>query len=103
MENLDIKSLKRNPEAISKLFVVKNDITTVTEEVAVIFPERFINAKLCQLGTTVNVLSLYAIVDSNENYAVCSAPIIQTLSPSINNNITKIFITYIPWYITFNN
>lgn len=87
MENLDVRSLKRNPEAISKLFVVKNGVTTVTEEVVVLFPDRFINAKLCQLGTTVNVISLYAIVDGNENYAVCSAPIVQTLAPSIIKNI----------------
>lgn len=87
MEQFDISSLKRNSEKISTHFEVKNGITTVKNNVVVIFPEHFINAKLCQLGTTVNVLSLYAIVDEDDNYAVCSAPIIQTLTPSVIKDI----------------
>ena len=82
MENIDVSGLKRRPDVIKSYFNVKGNITTVNEDVIVVFPERYINRKLVIMGTNVSVVSCYAIIDNNNNYAVCSAPIFQTLSPT---------------------
>lgn len=82
MEDISVKGLKRNPEVIKSYFNVKGDITTVTDDIMVIFPERYINRKLATIGNVVTCLSMYAILDGQDNYAITNVPIIQTLTPS---------------------
>lgn len=81
MESLDISGLKRRPEVISKYLNVKGDITSVTEDLNVLFPSRYLDRKLALIDTTISVVSIFAILDKDNNYAVVNAPIFVTLTP----------------------
>lgn len=96
METLSVNGLKRNPAKIKSLLKVGGNITTALDNLRVIFPERYINRKLAILDQRVQVLSLYAILDDDGNYAVVNAPIIQTVTPS---NITDVTVNGKPYKV----
>jgi hypothetical protein len=81
MDKLNISGLKRNPEIIkSYLKTIKNTVVT-TEDIQIVFPERYINRELAIIANTIKLVSIYAILDNYGNYAIMSAPIIQELVP----------------------
>lgn len=88
MRVIDITRLKKNPDVIKSCFKTVKDLTMVTKNVRVIFPDRFIEKELAEIGNTVKTIALYAIVDDDNNYAVTIAPIVQELSPYDVNNLT---------------
>lgn len=83
----NIDKLKRNKDIIQNIIKITNNVTSVTEDCYVVFPTRFLKSNLAKINSEVIVVSYYAIIDSNDNYAVVRAPIMQTLTPS---NITDI-------------
>lgn len=89
MEKIHVSGLKRNPSVIKSYFKKVKNTVLVTEDVKVIFPERYINRDLAQIGSTVDVMSIYAILDGKKNYAIVNKLIMQNLSPY---NITEITI-----------
>ena len=87
MDKFDITRLKRNSSVIKNKLKVVKDVTLVTDDLQVMFPTRYINSKLCIMGSNIKVIGLYAIIDYNNNYSVVNAPIIQNLLP---NNISDV-------------
>lgn len=96
MDSLNISGLKRNPEAIKKAFKTIGNTLVVTKNLRVIYPERYNNIGLSILGSTVRVISIFAILDDNGNYAVSNVPIFIELTPSnvgeisVGNEINKV-------------
>lgn len=96
MDKYSKSNFKRNPEVIKSYFKVVKDITIVTSELRVIFPERFITKEFVFMGSTVRALNIFAIVDDNNNYAIAMAPIFVELSPynvsdvMIDNDLNKV-------------
>jgi len=86
---LDTSKLKHNPTAIGKLFKNTGDSTFCTDDLYVVFPERYINKKLAVMGSTVKLLSVYAVIDKSYNYAVVIAPIYTYIQPT---NVTSIVV-----------
>ena len=80
-EALDVSTWKRDPQAVSKSLKITKDQTIATDEVRILFPERFISKGLCSLDKLTNLISYYCIVDKNNNYAITNDPVFQTLQP----------------------
>ena len=78
---LDFSKLKHNPDKIKKLFVTKGNVVSVTADLEVIFPVRYIARSLAEISTSVSVINMYLIKDTNNNYAVTIAPTMMTLEP----------------------
>lgn len=95
MDVLNTSKLKRDPKKISSYFKDVGNSVITTENLRIIFPERYLVRNLAGLGSVVKVLSVYAILDDYGNYAVVIAPIIQEITPftikdvSINNVLYK--------------
>ena len=87
METLQINKAVRNTKKIMDKVKVSKEITTALDDLYVIFPERYINRKLAFIDSEISVLSIYAIMDNKNNYAVVNAPIFQTLSPANINTV----------------
>ena len=96
MDSLNISGLKRNPEAIKKAFKSIGNSLVVTKNLRVVYPDRYNNIGLSIQGTTVRVISIFAIIDDDGNYAVSNIPIFIELSPSntgeisVGNTINKV-------------
>jgi len=86
---LDVAKLKHNPDIIRKLFLNKKDSIIATDDFYILFPERYINKNLAVMGSVVKLLSVYAVVDKDMNYAVVSAPIIMDIIPV---NVTSVIV-----------
>ena len=105
---LDFSKLKHNPDKIKKLFVTKGNVIRVTADVEVIFPIRYIARTLAEISTSVSVISMYLIKDSDNNYAVTIAPIMMVLEPSnvgdvvVGNTLNKV-LTFREGQIFTNN
>jgi len=89
MDNLNIAGLKRNPDAIKSAFKKVGDSLIVTKNLRVIYPDRYNNIGLSILGSTVRIISIFAIVDDNGNYAVANLPIFLDLTPT---NVSEIAV-----------
>lgn len=103
METLNYKNFKRNPDKIKQLLKITGNITTALEDLRIIFPQRYINTGLAILDQKIQLLSVYALADEKDNYAVVSAPIMQVLTPA---NMTDVSIEgeiYKVMYFTKNN
>ena len=81
-DTLDIGSLKRNPEKIKKCFKIVGNSTVATSDIKIIFPKRFIDKGFCKLDKLTTLLAYYAILDTEDNYAITIAPVAQQLQPS---------------------
>ena len=81
------KNLKRKPDIISSYFKKAGTGLSVSADVKVMFPSRYINKGLAIMGDTVTVLSIYAIIDDDNNYAVVNAPIMIELSPNMSDEV----------------
>jgi len=81
--------LKHNPKLISEIFSNKGDSVIAKDNFYIIFPERYIAKNLAVMGSTVSLLSVYAVVDRNMNYGVVMAPIMMEVIP---NNVTNVLV-----------
>jgi hypothetical protein len=82
METLQISKATRNSKKIMEKIKVSKELTTALDDLYIIFPERYINRKLAFIDSEISLLSIYAIMDNKNNYAVVNAPIFQTLTPA---------------------
>lgn len=103
MEKFDITRLKRNSNKIRNNFKSVNNTTIVTDDMMVMFPTRFINTGLCFLGNIVKVIGIYAIIDYENNYAICNVPIYHNLIPSIISDVEVDGIEYKLLYFDKDN
>jgi len=81
MVNLSSDDFKYNPEPIKKLFSTVGNSIVTKGSVRVIFPSIYLNKELGEIDNGVNVISIYAVVDDNDNYAVVNKPIFAKLTP----------------------
>ena len=81
MEKISSKIFKRNPELIKSYFRKVKDVTYTSANLRIIFSERFITKEFVFMGSTIRTISIFAIVDDNNNYAISIAPIFVDLSP----------------------
>jgi len=84
---VDISKLKHNPDVIKKKFKTVGDTIICKDDIYVMFPEKFIPKRLAIMGPTIKLVSLYAILDKNYNYATVIAPVYITLTPSNVNDV----------------
>lgn len=89
MDKIAIETLKRDKEAIKSRFKVTDDAIFVEDDLRVVFPSRYVNRQLAIMGNPVRVVSIYAVIDNDRNYAVVNNPIFINLFP---NNITEVDI-----------
>jgi hypothetical protein len=89
MDKLSVHSLKRNPELVKSFFKNVGETVVTTKTIRVLFPERYMNRELVFMGNTIRLLSIYAVLDDENNYAIVCAPIFQELSP---NNVTDLLV-----------
>lgn len=89
MDKIDTGSLNRKPELFKSYFKNVGDAVIVTENVKVMFPERYVNLGLAFIGNSINVVGIYALLDSKGNYSVVMSPIFQDLSPY---NVSEVVI-----------
>lgn len=82
IETIDFKKLKRDPAAIKQLTKQKGNSIIVTKDLRVVFPERFINKTLAVMGSVVEVVAMFAVLDTKGNYAVTTEPVTMRLHPS---------------------
>lgn len=89
MDKLSSKLFKRNPELIKSYFKKVKDVTYTNTHLRIIFPERYINKEFVFMGSSIRILSIFAIVDDDNNYAISVAPIFIDLSPY---NVSEVMI-----------
>nr|DAX15854.1 MAG TPA: hypothetical protein [Caudoviricetes sp.] len=80
-DTLDVSTWKRNPKEVVKSLKIVGDQTIATDEIRIIFPERFTSKGLCSLDKITNLISYYCIADKNDNYAITNDPVFQTFQP----------------------
>lgn len=85
---MNFKTMNRNPDKIKKLFTHKGDDTFVNENIRIVFPSRFVNLELAYMDSEVKVVSIYAILDDNNNYAITTQLIMADLTPYMIETIT---------------
>lgn len=88
MKPFIIRDLKRKPDIIKSAFKQIGNSLIVKEDLKILFPSRFINKHLASMGDTVNVLTIFAIVDENNNYAIINLPTKIELTPSMTNEVS---------------
>ena len=79
MEHINLDKLNYNPEAIKSCFRISNNMTIVTKDIKIVFLESFLRKELAEIGDVVSLIGLYGIIDENNNYATCIAPVFQKL------------------------
>lgn len=95
MESLDITKLKRNSVAIDKKITVKNKLTIANKKLSILIPEKYVQSGLAFITDTIKTVSVYAILDTEDNYSVINIPISTVLTPSSIENIDINGDTYI--------
>lgn len=94
MDVLQVSKLKRNPDKLKACFKTIGNSIVVTKDIRLMFPERYLTRNLASLGSLVKVLSIYAIIDDDNNYAVVIAPIVQEITPFTIKDISVDNILY---------
>ena len=79
MEHIAINKLIYNPEVIESCFRISNNMTIVTKNIRIVFLESFLHKELAEIGDVVSLIGLYGIIDEDNNYATCIAPVFQKL------------------------
>lgn len=79
MEHIVPSKLKHNPEAIKNCFRISNNMTIVTKDIKIVFLESFLNKELAEIGDYVSLVGLYGIIDENNNFGTCIAPVFQKI------------------------
>ena len=78
---LDTTTLKRDPAKVKKSLKEVNNAIIATDEVRIIFPQRFTKKSMCNLNTITDLACYYCMIDKNNNYAVTTSPVMQSLKP----------------------
>ena len=97
MDSLQSSDFKRKPEVIKAAVKVTGNITTAVEPLRIMFASRYINRKLAILDHNIQLLSLYALINNKNEYALVSAPIFQTVTPYtisdtvVDDTVYKVF------------
>lgn len=89
MNTLDINTLKHDIKRIDQILVKKGNTLYTKENINIIYPNRYINRKLVEIGSTVKLLAVFAIITNDDKYATVSAPIMMNFTP---NNLSEVMI-----------
>jgi len=83
MDYIDTDKLTHNVKVFQDYFHIENDMTIVTEDIKIIFPERWLKKELAIIDDGVKVIGLYGIIDSKNNYVMSVAPIYQDIEANM--------------------
>ena len=89
MDTLDINTLKHVTKRIDSILVKKGSVLSTKEKITILYPSRYVNRKLVEIGSIVKILSVFAIVSTDNKYSVVSAPILINMTP---NNLSEVMI-----------
>jgi len=67
METVVSSSYKHKPDLIVKLLKQTGNTIIATDDLRIVFPDRYIDKSLAVLGSTVNVIAMVAILDNSDN------------------------------------
>lgn len=81
MIDIKLSRLKHNPSIFNSIFKTIGDTTICKQNIRIVFPDRYVTRGLATLGSTVNTLGMYAIIDDDDNYCVSLASIKEDLAP----------------------
>lgn len=87
MRTFNINNLKRNPDKIKSSLKKVGDSYIATKNLTIIFPERYIEKGLAFLGSSVNVVGIFIIIDDNNNYSIMNMPNMVKLQPNMTDDI----------------
>jgi len=87
METVVSSSYKHKPDLIVKLLKQTGNTIIATDDLRIVFPDRYIDKSLAVLGSTVNVIAMVAILDNSDNYGVMLTPITMTVTPNAIEDI----------------
>lgn len=88
MLHINVEDLKPNNQVILDSLDVKKNTTLVKKNLKIIFPDRFINRGLANIGNHVKLLGLYAIVDEDNNFSVFFSTVFHDVVPYIVHDAT---------------
>ena len=95
----DISKLKRDPGIISNYLDVKGETTLAKADLQIMFPSKFINRQLAFINNDfIRVIGIYAILDTNNNYAIVRTPIYHEIQHSgleyiVIDNVEYVLVT----------
>ena len=89
MTSYDKKEFKYNPNIVKKSIKEVGDSLVAVDDIRVIFPVRYVNKKLAYITNVVKVLTIFAVVDKDNNYGTVLGTSFITLTPG---NISEIEI-----------
>lgn len=87
MDTIRVDKLKRDPSKIRSYFKRIKTTTVTSQPIQIVFPARYLELKLARIDSLVDLLNMYVIIDSKDNYAVTIAPIIGKYIPESVNYI----------------
>lgn len=79
MVHIDVSKLKHNPEAIKSCFGITKNMTVVKKNIRIVFLDVYLRKELASIDEYVTLVGVYGILDDDDNYATCVAPIQQKL------------------------
>ena len=94
MLSIDSAVYKYKPGIVDELVAIKNDTTVPIKDFKIMFPSRYVNINVAKLGTTTNVISVYAMIDENNNYCVVNAPILIQVMPVMSYEVYVDSVSY---------
>ena len=82
MEFISSSKLTRDSDKIRSYFKKIKNATITTQDITILIPEWYLDHKLAKLGSIVESVCIFAIIDGHNNYGVSIAPILGKFSPS---------------------
>lgn len=78
---MDVKKLRRDPDAIRKILVETEDTTSTKVDCSIYVPAKFLDKGMAALGDDVYILGIFAIVVNEQFYGVVKAPTLVKVNP----------------------
>lgn len=103
MVSFRVNEFTRKPNAIKSLLKTTNGITTTSEDIRIMFPERYVESNMATIDNVIKVIGIYAILDNKNNYAVMNIPIMQELTPSHVDEVSVDGVVYKMLYFNKNS
>ena len=88
MDTIDVNKLTRNPDILKTKFKKIENTTMVLDDIMVVFPESmYIRSNFVEMKKEIDLMCIFAVIDSKNNYAVMTAPIKQKFRPDVISKV----------------
>lgn len=78
---MDVKKLRRDPEAVAKTLVETPESTATKTGCVIHIPSRFLDKGLASIGNETYIFGVFAIIVNESFYAITQAPALVRISP----------------------